>query len=59
MAAILINNIPPDIKKYILKIQGEIKVKKGTQFSQECTIVQIIREHKEIFETKKSKKDEK
>lgn len=55
MAAILITKIPPDIKKYILKIQGEIKVKKGTQFSQECTIIQIIREHKESSESKKSK----
>lgn len=55
MASVLLTNIPPDIKKYILKVQGEIKVKKGTQFSQECTIVQIIREHKESSETKKSK----
>lgn len=55
MASILINNIPTDIKSYILKVQGEIKVKKGTQFSQECTIIQIIREHQQISEVKKTK----
>lgn len=57
MASILLTNIPQEIKIYILKVQGEIKAKKGTQFSQECTIVQILREHKEFNESKKIKKE--
>lgn len=48
MAAIQLNNISSDLYKYVLKIQSEIKIKKGVgQFSQELTVLQIIREHKE------------
>lgn len=54
MAAIRLKYLPEDIIKYILKIQGEIKSKKGIgQYSQELTVMQIIREHKEFKEGKK------
>lgn len=52
MATINLKNIPEDIRKYILKIQGEVKAKKGTQFSQTLTIFQIIREHQQLNEKK-------
>jgi hypothetical protein len=47
MPTINLKNIPEDVRKYILKIQGEIKSKKGTQYSQQLTIYQIIREHQQ------------
>lgn len=47
-SSILIQEIPTDLKKYILLIQGEIKTQKGVgQYSQQSTILQIIREHRE------------
>lgn len=55
MPTLPLKNIPIDVRRYILKIQGEIKTKKGvSQYSQPQTIFQIIREHKEF--TEKSKK---
>jgi hypothetical protein len=52
MATLPLKNIPVDVKKYILKLQGEIKAKKGTQYSQEQTIFTIIRQHQEFSEKK-------
>lgn len=53
MAAIQLNSIPKDIIKYILQVQKETKGKKGVgQYSQELTVIQIIREHKEMREAK-------
>lgn len=46
MTSLILRAMPDDVKKYILKTQGEIKAKKGTQYSQESTIYQIVREHK-------------
>lgn len=44
-----LKDIPKDVRKYVLKIQGEMKEKKGVaQYSQQLTIFQIIREHKEM-----------
>jgi len=54
MATLPLKDIPDDVKKYILKVQGDIKAKKGTQFSQISTVFQIIREHKSLSENKKS-----
>lgn len=40
------SNMPADVKKHILKIQGDIKTKKAIgQYSQLKTIFTIIREH--------------
>jgi hypothetical protein len=48
MSAIQLNEIPKDIKQYILKIQGEIKTRKAIGvYSLQQTILQIIREHRE------------
>lgn len=45
--------MPDDVRKYVLKIQGELKVKKGLgKYSQQLAIFQIIREHKEFKEKK-------
>lgn len=58
MSTFPLENIPLDIKKYILKMQGEIKSKKGvSQYNQQLVIFQIIREHKEFSESKKIKKE--
>lgn len=53
MATIALKDIPDDIRKYILKVQGEIKAKKGTQYSQKLTIFQIIKEHQLFSEKNK------
>jgi hypothetical protein len=51
MPTLPLKEIPLDVKKHILKIQGEIKEKKGiSQYSQSQTIFQIIREHKSFVE---------
>jgi hypothetical protein len=48
-----LKKMPEEVKKYILKVQAEIKIKKGTSnFSQESTIYKIIREHKDFFDKK-------
>jgi hypothetical protein len=55
MAVLPLRDLPEDVKKYILQVQGETKSKKGiSQYSQEKTIIQIIREHKMARETVKS-----
>lgn len=54
MAAFTLKNIPENVLKYILKMQGEIKQTRGTaQFSMESTVYKIINEHKELTEKKK------
>ncbi len=46
-----LKDIPLDVRKFILKIQGELKEKKGVaQYSQCLTIFFIIREYKKITE---------
>lgn len=53
MATLPLKNIPIDVRKYILKVQGDMKVKKGVaQYSQNLVIFQLIREHKEFSEKK-------
>lgn len=43
--------MPKDIRNYVLNIQNSIKKKKNVKlYSQQLTIVQIIREHKELSE---------
>lgn len=46
--------MPADVKKFILKMQGEIKTTKGvSQYSQEKTIYQIIRAYIDLTKNKK------
>lgn len=53
MPTLLIKNLPDDLKKYIVKVQGETKNKKGiSQYSMEAALLQIIKEHKENSEKK-------
>lgn len=50
-SAFTLKNIPPEVLKYILKMQGEIKQTRGIgQFSMESTVYKIINEHKELKE---------
>ncbi len=51
MTAILVKSIPDDLSKFILKIQGDLKVKKGVgQLHQSQAILHIIKEYKKITE---------
>ncbi len=46
--SLLLTDVPMEIKKYLLQIQGNIKIEKGiNQYSLEQTIYKIIKEHKE------------
>jgi hypothetical protein len=39
----------PDVRKYVLAVQAELKVKTGNgKFSQQQTITHIIKEHREV-----------
>lgn len=49
-------DLPPDVKKFVLKVQGEAKAAKGvSQYSLQKTIIQIIRSYK-LLEKKSSAK---
>jgi len=53
MSALILRDLPLDVRKYILKLQGEIKAERGVcQYSMPLTIYKIIREHQAL----KSKK---
>lgn len=53
MADILLKNIPEELFKHLLDIQGEEKVKKGIgKFSLCLTVFKIIRSHKEGIDKK-------
>lgn len=44
-----LKDVPLDVRKYVLKIQGEVKAEKGiSQYSIYQTIYKIIKEHKEF-----------
>lgn len=59
MANIKLKEIPEDVRLFILKMQGEIKCKKGIAlYSQESTVYQLIKEHPKFPETKKSAKED-
>lgn len=46
--------MPKEIRSYVLLTQADLKIKKcNGKFSQQQTISQIIREHKELNEKKK------
>lgn len=48
MNVINLKEVPLDIRKYILKIQGEMKCEKGiSQYSISQTVYKIIRDHKD------------
>lgn len=41
--------MPADIRQYVLELQGKMKASKGLgHYSQQHTILHIIREHKEL-----------
>lgn len=45
--------MPDDVREYVLLLQGQIKSKKKLgKYSQQQTIITIIREHKELKEKK-------
>lgn len=45
-----LKDIPTDVKKYLLKIQGQIKSQKGiSQYSLCLTIFKIVRDHKKVI----------
>jgi hypothetical protein len=47
-------DMPKDVRKYVLLSQLELKIKTGNgKLSQQQTITKIIREHKELTESKK------
>lgn len=51
MTAILVKAIPEDLSKFILKIQGDLKVKKGIgQLHQSQAVLHIIKEYKKMVE---------
>ena len=51
MTSILVKAIPEDLAKFILKIQGDLKVKKGVgQLHQSQAVLHIIRQYKKIIE---------
>lgn len=53
MASIQLNEIPADIIKHILKVQGDMKVEKCVgQYSQAQALIKIVREHKELTNKK-------
>lgn len=58
MANIKLIDIPDDVRDFILKKQAEIKCKKKIAlYSQESTVYQIVKEHPDFKEPKKSKRD--
>lgn len=55
MAAIQLKSVPEPLIKYILKIQRDMKNKRKIgQYSQELTVLQIIKEHQEMSAKKPS-----
>lgn len=45
-----LKEVPLDVRKYMLKIQGEIKEQKGiSQYSLCQTVFKIIRDHREYY----------
>lgn len=55
MAAIQLKAVPENLIKYVLKVQREMKDKRSIgQYSQELTVLQIIKEHQEMTAKKPS-----
>jgi len=51
MPTLPLKSIPKEVNDYVLKIQTQIKIKKGVSHYSKClTIYHIIKEHKEIKE---------
>lgn len=49
MPVLHIKFVPKDVNDYILKEQYQKKIEKGvSQYSKELTVIQIIREYKEM-----------
>lgn len=58
MSAIKLKVVPEDVMKFILKKQGQIKEKKCIGlYSQEAVVYQLLKEHPDFIEPKKSKRD--
>ena len=50
MTAITVKGIPEDLAKFILKVQGQLKEKKGIgQLHQGQVIIHIIKEYKNMI----------
>ena len=55
-SAIRLANIPPDVKEYILEIQGIEQARCLCKKSQERIVYQLLREHKDMTDLTKIKK---
>lgn len=54
MSLFPLKNFTPESVKHILKVQSEMKIKKGVaQYSIALTIEKIVKEHKELTENNK------
>jgi len=57
MPTLPLKDIPDDVKKYILKVQGDMKSQKCvSQYSLTAAIFKIIREHRDLTTSKKESK---
>jgi len=55
MAEIKLKKIPPEIKRFIIQMQAEIKEKKNVcMYSMESTVYSIITEHPKFNKSKKT-----
>ncbi len=51
MTAITVSGIPEELSKFILKIQGQLKEKKGVgKLHQGQAVLHIVREYKKMIE---------
>lgn len=51
MTAITVKGIPEDLSKFILKIQGQLKEKKGVgKLHQGQAVIHIMKEYKKLIE---------
>lgn len=51
MASITLRSVPKDVIQFILNMQKDLKTKKKVgQYSQELTVIQIIKEYKKSKE---------
>lgn len=49
--------LPKDVRDYVLEYQKDVKIRKSiSQYSQQSTILSIIREHKKMCDDLKNKK---
>lgn len=57
MSSFVLKKVPEDVLKTILKVQGEIKVKRGiTIYSLESAVYYIIKKYRELTEVESDQK---